>query len=158
MFDTVTEQKKHIGYIENGINIDHIPHGNAWYVMKILNLSNSDTQTGVGLNLPSKKLGLKDLIKIENRVLTDKEIDAISLFCIDATLSEIKNFEVVRKLTLTLPSSIDDIIVCPNSRCISHHHVSRFASFIDRKNETKVKCHYCEKQFMLDEITKYKFD
>ncbi len=75
MLNKVNEQKKHIGYIKNGINIDHIPHGNAWYVMKILNLFNSETQTGVGLNLPSKKLGLKDLIKIENRILTAQEID-----------------------------------------------------------------------------------
>lgn len=56
---------KKIGYIENRVTIDHIPHGNAWYIVKILNLTNSKSQTGVGLDLPSHKLGVKDLIKIE---------------------------------------------------------------------------------------------
>ena len=56
--------KRYIGYIQNGINLDHIPHGNAFFVMKILNLYNSTSQTGVGLNLPSRKLGLKDLMPL----------------------------------------------------------------------------------------------
>lgn len=155
--DCADSDKRYIGYIENGINIDHIPQGNAWYVMKVLNLLNSESQAGVGLNLPSRKLGFKDLIKIENRILTQNEIDAISLFCIGSTLSVIKDFVVIEKQTLDLPKQINDIIVCPNKRCISHQYTSKFTSFINRKNQTGVACHYCEKEFMLDEINQYKF-
>ena len=149
--------KKHIGYIENGINIDHIPHGNAWYVMKILNLFNANSQTGVGLNLPSKKLGVKDLVKIENRILTQNEIDAISLFCVGSTLSVMKDFVVTEKTILQLPEQINDIIVCPNKRCVSHQYKSRFKTFVNHKNVTSVQCHYCEKEFLLEEIREYKF-
>ncbi len=149
--------KKHIGYIENGINLDQIPHGNAWYIMKILNLFNSNSQAGVGLNLPSKKLGSKDLIKIENRLLTQNEIDAISLFCTGSTLSIIKDFKVINKLTLELPKVVNDIIVCPNKRCVSHQYVSKFHTFVNRKDMTVVKCHYCEKEFNIEDISQYKF-
>lgn len=149
--------KKHIGYIENGINIDHIPQGNAWYVMKILNLSNSNSQSGVGLNLPSGKLGKKDLIKIENRILNPSEINAISLFCVGSTLSVMKNFVVVSKQTLKLPDEVKDLIICPNKRCVSHQYTSNFRTFINRKNQIEVCCHYCEKEFLLDEIKEYKF-
>ena len=149
--------KKHIGYIENGINLDQIPHGNAWYIMKILNLFNSNSQAGVGLNLPSKKLGSKDLIKIENRLLTQNEIDAISLFCTGSTLSIIKDFKVINKLTLELPKVVNDIIVCPNKRCVSHQYVSKFHTFVNRKYMTVVKCHYCEKEFNIEDISQYKF-
>jgi len=147
---------KTIGYIENGVNLDHIPHGNAWYVMKILNLFNSETQTGVGLNLPSSKLGLKDLVKIENRILTKNEIAAISLFCVGATLSVIKDFKVIEKFSLKLPDQVENIIICPNQRCVSKEYYSKFSTSLNRQQKQCIKCHYCEQLFLLDEIKNYK--
>lgn len=148
--------KKHIGYIENGINLDHIPCGNAIYIMKVLDLNNSKKQTGVGLNLPSSKMGTKDLIKIEDYKLTQHEIDAISLFCVGATLSVIKNFEVVEKVIIQLPTQINDIICCPNKRCVSHITQSKFVTTKNRQNQICVLCHYCEQSFLLDNIQEYK--
>lgn len=148
---------KKIGYIANGINIDHIPHGNAWYVVKILNLSNSKNQTGIGLNLPSNKLGIKDLIKIENIVLAPEKLDAIGLFCVGATLSIIENFKVVKKTIIKMPDSdIDDVIVCPNKRCVSHLHKSKFSTLVNHLQEHCVKCIYCEQTFLLKDIKEYK--
>jgi aspartate carbamoyltransferase regulatory subunit len=149
-------EKKHIGYIANGINLDQIPSGNAWYIIKILNLQGGANQTGVGLNLPSKKLGLKDLIKIEDRILTQDEIDAISLFCVGACLSEIRNFEVVKKTVIELPRVINSIIVCPNSRCVSALTPSKFISHKNRQGAIDLTCHYCEQVFALSEIDNYK--
>jgi aspartate carbamoyltransferase regulatory subunit len=148
-------KKKHIGYIDNGINLDHIPCGNAFYIMKILDLHHSNHQTGVGLNLPSKKNGVKDLIKIEGRVLTVNEIDAISLFCIGATLSTITNYEVSQKITISLPKQINATIVCPNKKCISHDHVSKFITSKNRQQQVCVSCHYCEQTFLLEDIREY---
>ena len=73
-------------------------------------------------------------------------------------MSEIKDFKVLKKINLTLPHDINGIIVCPNERCVSHYCVSKFKSDINRKNQILVKCHYCEKQFMLNEIKHYKFN
>jgi len=148
-------EKRHIGYISNGINLDHIPSGNAWYIIKILNLQGGANQTGVGLNLPSKKLGTKDLIKIEGRTLRQDEIDAISLFCVGASLSEIKDFEVIKKIVIELPKIIHNIIVCPNSRCVSRLCASKFISNRNRQGEVELTCHYCEQIFALANIKNY---
>lgn len=148
--------KKYIGYIENGFNLDHIPQGNAWYIVKILQLFNSDSQTGVGLNLPSKTIGRKDLIKVENRTLSEDEINKISLFCFNATLSIIKNFAVIEKKTITITSEIDDLIVCLNSNCVSKIHKSKFYTFFNREHQIMVRCHYCNQSFLLKDIKDYK--
>jgi aspartate carbamoyltransferase regulatory subunit len=145
--------KKHIGYIENGINLDHIPCGNAFYIMKILNLHGSKQQTGIGLNLPSKKLGTKDLIKIENRLLTDAEIDTISLFCVGSTLSVIADFKVIEKIKIALPRIVKNLVICPNRRCISHEHNSLFITNNNYlEQQIRVTCHYCEQTFLLSEL------
>ena len=150
------EKQQHIGYIANGINLDHIPHGRAFYIMQVLNLAKLDKQVGIGLNLPSKKLGHKDLIKVEDYNLNLQQLEAISLFAHGATLSIIKNFEVIEKMELRLPNQIEDLIICPNNRCVSKLHRSKFSTFTDRQNKTCVKCHYCEQEFLLDNIKNYK--
>ena len=56
---------KKIGAIANGVNIDHIPQGNAWHILRLLKLERK-YPVGIGLNLISKRMGLKDLVKVEN--------------------------------------------------------------------------------------------
>jgi aspartate carbamoyltransferase regulatory subunit len=151
----LNNDKKHIGYIKDGINIDHIPSGNAWYIIKILDLQNKHNQSGVGLNLPSKKLGLKDLIKIENLVLTKDEIDAISLFCVDAHISVIKDYQVTQKINVELPKTIQNIVICPNFRCVSRQYISKFITSKNRQSKVCLTCHYCEQVFPLANIKNY---
>ena len=146
----------HIGYIQNGVNLDHIPQGNAWYVIRILGLENCNKQVGIGLNLPSKKLGRKDLIKIENWQMTIEQIAAISLFCVGASLSIIENYNVISKCILELPNEINDIIICPNNRCVSQQHTSKFITEENHTSKVYAKCHYCEQSFPLNEIKNYK--
>ena len=52
--------------IKNGTVIDHIPSGQALKVLELLSLS-TDTSVPVSLvmNVPSKKMGAKDIIKVE---------------------------------------------------------------------------------------------
>jgi aspartate carbamoyltransferase regulatory subunit len=140
-------KKQHIGAIQNGINLDHIPCGNALKIMQILDLTKSNYQVGVGLNLTSKKLGRKDLIKIEDYQLTEDQINAISLFCVGATLSIIANSEVIEKREITLPPTIQGVIVCSNPRCISHQVTSKFVTCHDHKHNIQVKCFYCEHHY-----------
>lgn len=144
---------KKIGAIENGINIDHIPQGNAWYIIKLLRLERK-YPVGVGLNLISKRLGFKDLVKIENYKLTPQQLKAVSLFAPGATYSEISNFEVVNKFQLTLPESIDGLAICPNHRCISHQYRSSF-KFNQNGEKLIATCHYCEHNFELSVLEKF---
>ena len=70
--------------IKNGTVIDHIPSGQALKVLELLNLS-GDTSVPVSLvmNVPSKKMGGKDIIKVEDRELTQSELDRLALVAPD---------------------------------------------------------------------------
>lgn len=145
---------KKIGAIENGINLDHIPQGNAWLIIRLLKLGRRYPM-GIGLNLVSKRIGFKDLVKIENYYLTDNELAKIRIFAHGATYSEIKNYEIVKKIQLTRPELIEDIIICPNHRCISHEYKSLFK--IQSKGEhIMAKCHYCECNYDMANLTQFK--
>ena len=54
--------------IKNGTVIDHVPAGKALSVLKMLGIE-GDMSNPVSLvmNVPSKKMGGKDIIKVENR-------------------------------------------------------------------------------------------
>ncbi len=145
---------KKIGAIENGINLDHIVQGNAWYIIKLLRL-NRQHAVGIGLNLPSRRMGVKDLLKIENFRMSQEQLHLVSVFAYGATYSEIENYQVVRKISLELPDIIKDLIICPNQRCISHQYKSCFK--LNSTNDNIVaRCHYCEQGFDLTSLTEYK--
>ena len=152
----MSKLKQYIGYFNNGSNLDHIPCGNAWKIIKLLDLQHKNKcQIGVGLNLPSQKMGLKDLIKIENKVFSTVEIDMVSVFCVGSTFSVIKDFQVVSKTIIPIPEVISHIIVCPNKFCVSKESESKFYTFYDLYNEINLSCHYCSKEFLLSEVINY---
>lgn len=64
-------------------------------------------------------MGRKDLIKIENTFLSEDQVDQLALPP-QATVNRIDNYEVVGKSRPSLPERIDNVLVCPNSNCISH--------------------------------------
>src|SRR4029077_2691555 len=105
------------------------------------------------LGLPSKSMGRKDLIKIENRVLSDNEANEIVVFSPSATINVIQNFEVSGKLKTHLPTSMKRVFLCPNPVCITHSEsvVSNFYIAEDRK-QIKLTCHYCEKIYDRDQL------
>lgn len=146
---------KKIGVIQQGINLDHIPQGNAWYIIKLLKLDSSKYPVGIGLNLMSTKLGRKDLLKIENYKLSVRELEQISIFAFNATYSEIDDFKVIKKEKLALPDKISELIICPNHRCISHQYKSLFY-LAQKKGELIAECHYCTKNYNLTSLTEFK--
>ena len=62
-----------VAAIRNGTVFDHIKAGNALRIIRLLDLAKEGHQVTVGLNLPSKELGVKDLIKVEGREISDAD-------------------------------------------------------------------------------------
>ncbi|WP_204319465.1 aspartate carbamoyltransferase regulatory subunit, partial [Klebsiella aerogenes] len=90
--------------------------------------------------------GRKDLIKIENTFLTEQQANQLAMYAPKATVNRIDNYEVVRKLTLSLPDHIDGVLTCPNGNCISRSEpVASSFSVKSRGGEVHLKCRYCEK-------------
>ncbi|MDD3265694.1 MAG: aspartate carbamoyltransferase regulatory subunit [Burkholderiales bacterium] len=142
-----------IGALANGVNIDHIPQGNAWHIIKLLKLQRK-YPVGIGLNLTSKRLGVKDLVKIENYKLSEEQLSAISIFAPGATYSEIENYQIVKKVKLTVATEIENLVICPNHRCVSHQYRSKF-SFNNEREKVVATCHYCEHNYELSSLTEF---
>ena len=134
--------------IEEGTVIDHIPSPLALKVLQILGLPNEGIMS-IGLNFPSKKLGQKDLIKIENMYLKEEETNKIALIAPTATINIIKNHKLIEKRKITLPDIVIDIMRCPNPMCITNHEVIQTQFTISEKSPLPARCYYCEREFVI---------
>ncbi|MEM4553991.1 MAG: aspartate carbamoyltransferase regulatory subunit [Ignisphaera sp.] len=143
--------------ILNGTVIDHIPAGRALDILKVLNITGGEGwRIAVLLNVESKKLGRKDIIKIERRKLTSAEVNVIALIAPTATINIIENFVVVEKFKVNVPEVIEGVIRCPNPTCISNKErepvKSRFRTL--SKDQLIFRCEYCSTIVARDDILK----
>ncbi|MBD1574467.1 aspartate carbamoyltransferase regulatory subunit [Vibrio sp. S17_S38] len=140
--------------IKNGTVIDHIPAHVGVKVLRLFNMHNSNERVTIGLNLPSSALGAKDLLKIENTFINEEQAQKLALYAPKATVNQIENYSVVKKLELTLPKQVVDVFSCANSNCITHNEpVSSSFSVTEKNDVIRLKCKYCEKSFSRDIMT-----
>jgi aspartate carbamoyltransferase regulatory subunit len=90
--------------IENGTVIDHIPSGKALEVLRLLNVEKPKSVM-IAMNVPSRKYGTKDFIKLEEFELPKSLFAKISEIAPTATVNYVKDFEVVRKVRLASSTS-----------------------------------------------------
>nr|WP_086939718.1 aspartate carbamoyltransferase regulatory subunit [Thaumasiovibrio occultus] len=150
----VKETQLKVEAINNGTVIDHIPANVGIKVLNLFDIRCSTKRVTIGLNLPSSALGSKDLIKIENVFVSEEQANQLALYAPNATVNQIENYEVVKKLNLSLPQNITKVFACPNSNCITHDEPvdSRFR-IIAHADDVHLKCHYCEKVFSREVVT-----
>jgi aspartate carbamoyltransferase regulatory subunit len=132
-----------IDSIKNGIVIDHIKAGKSLEIYHLLNLDKVDCSVAIIKNVNSRKMGKKDIIKIDS----DIEIDLDTLGYIDPfiTIDIIKDGQLVEKKHVELPSRITNVIHCKNPRCITtiEQELPHIFKLTDRENIV-YRCLYCE--------------
>lgn len=145
------DRELRVSKIENGTVIDHVPGGQALKVLAILDIDGSGGETvSIGMNVPSEKLGRKDIVKVEGHELSQNEVDVISLIAPDASINIIREFDVVGKSRVDRPTTVTDVVACPNRNCITAQDepvVSRFDVLDDG-----VRCVYCD-TIVRDDLT-----
>ncbi|OJI26881.1 Aspartate carbamoyltransferase regulatory chain [Vibrio vulnificus] len=148
------ETKLQVEAIKNGTVIDHIPAQVGIKVLKLFDMHNSSQRVTIGLNLPSSALGNKDLLKIENVFINEEQASKLALYAPHATVNQIEDYQVVKKLALELPEFVSDVFKCPNTNCITHNEpvASNFRVF-EKKGDVRLKCKYCEKVFSREIVT-----
>jgi aspartate carbamoyltransferase regulatory subunit len=140
-----------VSAIHNGTVIDHIKPGNALRIIHFLGLIKNSHQITLGINLPSKRLGRKDLIKIESLELSPVQANEVSIFAPEATINLVKDFKVTQKLKTHLPGNIKDAFICPNLSCISQDKNVETKFYIEEQGKhVALTCHYCERTFDRD--------
>lgn len=150
----MSEQKLKIDKIKKGTVIDHV---NAGYALIILNLTGLDETSNlmtVGVNVPSNKYGTKDIIKIENVFLDEVQLQQIAILSSNATISLIKDFEVIKKKKVEIPEVIKNIIMCDTKTCISNSKKEPINTefVVLEKKPLKVQCAFCDRIYKLDQI------
>ena len=132
-----------VSKLKKGIIIDHIESGHGFEIYKELHLNEIDDVVVLMKNVPSKKMGQKDLIKIE----TDLELDMNVLGLIDpnVTINFVNNGELVSKVQLTLPTRVTGIMKCKNPRCISQYEdVGEIDFYLVDAEKKLYRCEYCD--------------
>jgi aspartate carbamoyltransferase regulatory subunit len=138
----MTDTELRVSKIRNGTVIDHVAAGQALNVLAILGIDGAGGESvSVGMNVPSSRLGRKDVVKVEGRELSPSEVDVLSLIAPDATINIIREYEVAEKLRVDRPDSVEGVLSCPNHNCITNDDepvTSRFDVVGDG-----VRCSYC---------------
>jgi len=134
-----------VSKIKDGTVIDHITSGHALDVAKILGITGKKGSiVTIAMNVPSGKLGRKDVVKIEGRELKAEEVDKIALIAPYATINIIRDYKVVEKKRVQLPKIIKDIVKCANPACISNSREPVQPKFyVESQEPLYLKCHYC---------------
>lgn len=129
--------------ISNGVVIDHINAGFALRLFDLLGLSQMDCPVAIIKNANSKKMGKKDIIKIDSEITIN--LDVIGFVAPDATVNIIKDGVLVNKLTLEMPDKLTNVIKCKNPRCITsvEQEIDHVFTLADKENKV-YRCLYCE--------------
>ena len=143
--------------IRNGTVIDHIPAGHAMRVLEMLAINNSSSvPVSMVMNVPSKKKGTKDIIKVEDRELTQDELNRLALVAPDAHVAIIRAYVVAEKLTIELGSEVTNVVRCTFSNCITTNpreplpHRLKVLS----REPLELRCHYCGRPQDLEELVR----
>ena len=136
----------YVDSINNGIVIDHITAGKGLDLYNLLGLESYDCTIAIIKNVSSRKMGKKDIIKIDADITVNTDI----LGYVDpgVTVNIIKGGKLVEKKSISLPSKLINVISCKNPRCITstEQELSQIFNLTDEKNRV-YRCAYCEAKF-----------
>ena len=122
--------------IKNGIVIDHIPSEKVFAIVEILKLKEYSERITVATNMPSSSLGRKGIIKIEEKILEEKELNNIALLAPNVTINIIEDYKVIEKTKLERLDKVVGLMKCDNPKCISNRENVK-TKFVRVKNDSE---------------------
>ena len=135
-----------IDSIKNGIVIDHIQAKKGMEIYETLNLQELQCSVAIITNAKSKKMGRKDIIKIDKSI--DIDLDILGYIDPNITINIVKDDKLVKKFHVTKPERIVNIVKCQNPRCITSVEKELDQVFILTDKEKQIyRCKYCEGRF-----------
>lgn len=138
----MSDRELRVSKIRDGTVIDHVSGGQSLNVLAILGIDGTEGSVlSIAMNVPSGRLGRKDILKIEGRELSQDEVDVLSLIAPEATINIVREFDVIEKSRVERPERVRGILSCPNHNCITQSDepvMSDFEVLADG-----VRCLYC---------------
>jgi aspartate carbamoyltransferase regulatory subunit len=138
-----SDRELRVSKIRSGTVIDHITSGQALNVLAILGIDGTDDEiVSIGMNVPSDRLGTKDIVKVEGRELSQGELDVLSLIAPVATINIIRDYGVVEKHRVDRPTEVTGVLQCSNHNCITTEDEPVDSHF--EVLDDGVRCVYCD--------------
>lgn len=131
--------------IAHGSVVDHIPGSATLKVAQLL--AGAEDQVFVGMNLRSSRSGRKGVVKIANRELDQRQLSWLALIAPEATVSIIRDYEVVRKFAVPAPDRFENVARCSNPNCVTSHERWPTRFLVVGRQPLTVRCHFCERSF-----------
>ncbi|MBQ9977923.1 MAG: aspartate carbamoyltransferase regulatory subunit [Clostridia bacterium] len=129
--------------IENGIVLDHIKAEKGMELYKALGLDKLGSTVALIINADSRKMGKKDIIKIDEVI--DLDFNIIGFIDPDITVNIIKDSKNEKLAKIEPPQTVTNLIHCKNPRCITstEQELDHVFKLTDRENMV-YRCIYCE--------------
>lgn len=129
--------------IKRGVVLDHIEAGRGFELFQALDLNELDEVVALLTNIPSRKYGKKDLIKIETDF--EPDVTVLGLISPDTTVNIVEDGKLVKKYRMGLPEEVEGILTCKNPSCITRQEAVPKVKFrlVDREKRAYA-CEYCD--------------
>lgn len=129
--------------VKQGIVIDHITAGKSMQIYQMLGLDALECTVAILKNVPSHRMGRKDIIKIDTDL--DLDLDVLGYISPTITVDVIRNGTVAEKKHIELPEKLTDIIKCKNPRCITTTEQEIYHIFrLTNREKREYRCIYCD--------------
>jgi aspartate carbamoyltransferase regulatory subunit len=148
-------EMRRVTAIRNGTVIDHIPAGHALQVIQMLHIDMTrSTPVSLVMNVPSDKLGRKDVLKIEDRELHQEQLDRLALIAPAASIAIIRNHALAEKLRVELADVMVNVARCSFSNCITKNAREPLPQRLSviSQDPLEVRCYYCGRGQDLEEV------
>jgi aspartate carbamoyltransferase regulatory subunit len=133
--------------INNGIVMDHIKAGVGIQILQLFDIGLLKNKIDYGSYVDSKRLGKKDIIKIENLDVDPATLMKMALLSPDITISIIRDGHVAEKVEPKIPPVVEGVIRCQNPKCVTiaePYLISKFRMRHDENGGMLAQCAYCE--------------
>jgi aspartate carbamoyltransferase regulatory subunit len=140
-----------VAALRNGTVVDHLNSGMALRALQVLGVPEGGAAL-LGIHLESRKMGRKDILKLENVELGPSDIARLAVFGPHATVCLIRDYKVVKKLRVELPDAITGILRCPNPNCVTNHERIETRFDVESRGPIRVRCRYCERRILESEF------
>lgn len=134
--------------VNTGIVLDHIKAGKSMEIYELLKLDKLNCCVAVIQHVSSTKYGQKDIIKIDEDIPLD--FDVLGYIDSNITVNRVRNGKLVKKVHLSLPETLTDVIKCKNPRCITSVEQEILQKFrLVDKDKKVYRCIYCDSEHVV---------
>ena len=143
--------------IDQGTVIDKIPAGKSMQILRILKIDeNVENTIAVAIRVKSQSMGVKDMVKLKDRFLSDAELKKIWLISPNAKISTIKDYEVDTQFRLSdkeFSSTFEGVLICNNPTCATNGNEPINREFLlMQRDPLLVRCLYCDRVMLENNI------